>query len=453
MQFRQIHVSLTGVPSSAGRSHRLAPAAILAASLAATSVALAQGSFQGLGDLPGGRGSHAGAVSADGSVVVGFSYDIAATPHAFRWTQANGMHALFEGGLDFTSSALGISADGLTIGGWNAPTIVEEKAFFWSVATGEQTLATRSGVMAISGTGAVGAGYVVHGRGAPQRAAIWDSNRSETFIDSPGTIPTSDARGISADGSVVVGQAVFGTSMIRAFHWTAATGMQNIGSPDSGGPSSHADAITPDGSVVVGAVASPQQAVSWTAAGGMRFLGALPGALDSAAYAVSEDGATIVGVSGGRAFVWRQGTGIEDLQTLLAPPVGWTLTEARGISADGTIIVGNGSLGAWIATLPCLTTVPEVDNSLVVTGAPTSTISWGRIGGRFNVYRGSVSGAWSYNQTCFDPNTAGPSTDPTVPPPDTFLFYAVSRRDACGHESVVGRDSAGAPIPNSASCP
>ena len=112
--------------------------------------------------------------------------------------------------------------------------------------------------------------------------------------------------------------------------------MQNIGSPDSGGPSSHADAITPDGSVVVGA-------------------------------------------SGGRAFIWRQGSGIEDLQTLLAPPAGWTLTEARGISADGTIIVGNGSLGAWIATLPCLTTVPEVDNSLVATGAPTSTISWGGI--------------------------------------------------------------------------
>jgi hypothetical protein len=137
----------------------------------------------------------------------------------------------------------------------------------------------------------------------------------------------------------------------------------------------------------------------------------------------------------------------------LVPPAGWTLTEARGISADGTIVVGNGSQGAWIATLPCLTTVPEVDNSLAVSGAPMSTISWGGIGGRFNVYRGSVSGPWSYNQTCFDPNTNGPSVDAEVPTAGAFFYYLVARRDTCGQESIIGRDSAGTPIPNTASCP
>ena len=76
------------------------------------------------------------------------------------------MHAEFEGGLDFTSSALALCADGLTIGGWHAPTIIEQKAFFWSAAAGEQLIATRSGVTDLSGAGAVGAGYVVHGRGA-----------------------------------------------------------------------------------------------------------------------------------------------------------------------------------------------------------------------------------------------------------------------------------------------
>jgi hypothetical protein len=41
---------------------------------------------------------------------------------------------------------------------------------------------------------------------------------------------------------------------------------------------------------------------------------------------------------------------------VLGSPAGWTLAEARGISADGRIIIGNGSRigggGAWIAPLP-----------------------------------------------------------------------------------------------------
>ena len=150
------------------------PATVLIAFLAVTTTALAESSFQDLGDLPGGRGGHANAVSADGSVVVGFSYDSGGGSHAFRWTAASGMHAVFEGGLDLTSSALGLSADGLTLGGWHAPKIIEIKAFIWSAAAGEQSLATRSGVNALSGTGAVGAGYVVHGRGEAPRAACRD---------------------------------------------------------------------------------------------------------------------------------------------------------------------------------------------------------------------------------------------------------------------------------------
>ncbi len=349
--------------SSSTRRSRMASTAVLAAGLASVPAALAQSTFQGLGDLPGGLGSHAYAVSADGSVVVGFSYYVAPDgllqSHAFRWTQAGGMHAVFEGGLDYTSAALSVSADGLTIGGWHAPTIIEEKAFFWSAVAGEQLLATRSGVTALSGTGAVGAGYVVHGRGEPPRAAIWDAGRNQTFIDSPGVIiPGSDARGISADGTVVVGQAMFSpVTAGRAFRWTADLGMQNIGSPDFGGPTSHADAISPDGSVIVGAAqatggSAPLQAALWTAAGGWQILGSLPGVSGATADAVSADGGTVIGSSNGHAFVWRHGRGMEDLQTVLAPPPGWTLTEARGISADGTIVIGNGSLGAWIATLP-----------------------------------------------------------------------------------------------------
>ena len=47
-----------------------------------------------LGELAGGEfRSSANAVSADGSVVVGYS-NSAAGPEAFRWTQSDGMQGL-----------------------------------------------------------------------------------------------------------------------------------------------------------------------------------------------------------------------------------------------------------------------------------------------------------------------------------------------------------------------
>ena len=97
--------------------------------------------------------------------------------------------------------------------------------------------------------------------------------------------------------------------------------------------------------------------------------------------------------------------------------------------------------------------MPEVENSLVVTGATPSTISWGGPSGRFNVYRGILIDSWFYNQRCLDPNTAGPSVDADVPSAGSFFFYLVSRRDPCGQESVLGRDSSGNPIPSAVSCP
>lgn len=80
----------------------------------------------GLGDLPGGDfTAQANAVSADGSVVVGFGFDEEGQ-QAFVWDEANGMRRLIDVaendfGLDLTGwqlvEARGISDDGLTIVG------------------------------------------------------------------------------------------------------------------------------------------------------------------------------------------------------------------------------------------------------------------------------------------------------------------------------------------------
>jgi probable HAF family extracellular repeat protein len=215
-------------------------------------------------------------------------------------------------------------------------------------------------VLALSANGSVAAGYLAQGSGATGRAVTWDANGHPTFIDLA-NMSASRARGISADGSVVVGWGAFNSSMVRAFRWTAATGMVNIGSPDASGPTSDAFAITPDGSVIVGtaqpSAGAPSQAALWTGSSGPQFLGSLSPTVNTTAYAVSADGRSVVGASGAQAFIWRAGRGMEDLQAVLSPPPGWTLTDADGLSADGMTIVGTANIAgvgtqAWIATLP-----------------------------------------------------------------------------------------------------
>ena len=165
-----------------------------------------------------------------------------------------------------------------------------------------------------------------------------------------------------------------------------------------------------------------------------------------------------MGTDSGHAFIWRQALGIVDLQTLLAPPTGWTLTEARAVSVDGMTIMGTGNLvgvgaQAWIATLGCPAVVKEVSPTLNLTGAAVTALNWSDLAGPFNVYRGTGSGVWSYNQTCFAEAAHGPVLDPAVPLPGTFLYYLVARKDVCGDESVLGYSASGTPNPNLQPCP
>jgi probable HAF family extracellular repeat protein len=166
----------------------------------------------------------------------------------------------------------------------------------------------------------------------------------------------SGATGVSADGSVVVGWAYNAAGQLRAFRWTEAGGMQELGT--LGGYWSEAHGVSADGSVVVGKAvnaAGQWRAFRWTAARGMQDLGTLGGDW-SEAWGVSADGSVVVGISGGRAFRWTAARGMEDLNTTYASLLtnGSWLGEAHAISPDGRYIVGQGynaATGRWEAFL------------------------------------------------------------------------------------------------------
>src|SRR4051794_39838496 len=109
---------------------------------------------------------------------------------------------------------------------------------------------------------------------------------------------------------------------------SAQTPFQGLGVVPTG-TSSAAYAISGDGAVVVGESVTPGGTVGfrWTAAGGMQSIGVLPGQSASSARAVSSNGSVIVGSSGTRAFRWINGT-LQDLGLL----AGGTSAAAYGVS-------------------------------------------------------------------------------------------------------------------------
>ena len=110
-----------------------------------------------------------------------------------------------------------------------------------------------------------------------------DAHAQPRFVplgDLPGGGFSSGASGVSADGSIVVGQgysSVDNGSGPEAFRWTAADGMVGLGHLSGGGfrRGIEATAVSANGSAIVGYTGI--EAFRWRSAGGMVGLGNLPG--------------------------------------------------------------------------------------------------------------------------------------------------------------------------------
>ena len=164
----------------------------------------------------------------------------------------------------------------------------------------------------------------------------------------------SQSYGMNTDGSTLVGTAD-SVGGLRAFRWTNASGSVNLGTLP-GGSYSRGQAVSADGQFVVGnadiATGSPH-AFRWRSADStMQNLGTLSGSPTGYSYgrAISNDGWAVLGQSdsalGDCAFIWTPTLGMVDLNDYLAARgtnlAGWRITDCRGISADGTTLVGSG---------------------------------------------------------------------------------------------------------------
>jgi hypothetical protein len=313
---------------------------------------------------------------------------------AVRW-DASGAAATELGNLGTDSSgytgsgAVAINSAGVAIGGankYNGDTSLGGRAVRWdasgTAATELGNLGTNGSGYTIAGASAINSGGTAVGYAYTYigdtylgpRAVRWDaSGTAATELGNLGTNSSGEtdikAYAVNTAG-VAVGFAnkfTGGTYLgNRAVRWdasgTALTELGNLGTNSSGGTDSGAVAINSAGTAVGYAIKySPDgtslgtRAVRWDANGtAATELGSLGndinGITGREAYAINSAGIA-VGFANKftgdtyvdpRAVLWDLDAVAVDLNTLIDPASGWTLTEARGIS-DTNWVTGLGS--------------------------------------------------------------------------------------------------------------
>jgi probable HAF family extracellular repeat protein len=361
------------------RTHRrsLAPlSALLIAAGAAHAQTDQSATFRGLGFIgDNGQASAALALSSNGMYASGWCDN-----DAVRWSES-GTDSLgrLDAPFNGLAAAYAISADGMTVVGYGRAAAFGSpfRAFIWRDGLGMAPIGDPPGPGSIFGSYASGVsadGTVIVGAsdaetGYPRAFCLSPKRSWSTICNFP-----SSASGVSADGQTVVGVAsVKGIDI--PFAWSDAKGLRFLGDLKGGMTGGVAYAVNADASVIVGGSMSSRsdpkyayEAFRWTAWNGMQPLGDLPtGDFSSEARAVSADGSVVVGLSGvfpsprTAAFIWTETDGMRDLRDVLVADynldlTGWELSSAQAISADGRTIVGRGvnpqgAYEGWIAYL------------------------------------------------------------------------------------------------------
>jgi probable HAF family extracellular repeat protein len=307
----------------------------------------------GLGDAnnPSYLPSLAG-LSADGSTLVG-KYNLAQNPEdifttAFLFGKDSKIQIFDASECDINPTA--ISANGsVVVGYWADTDSSNYQAFRWTSAGGLQELGalTEGGFseakyVSADGSVVVGDSDAEDGN---RYAYRWTQAGGMVSLGALAGGGNSFSYGISADGSVVVGFSDNGDGNQHAFRWTASQGMMNLGVL-LGGSYSQATAVSDDGKVVVGISEMGDgnvYAFRWTQEKGMQILGTLEGALGLLPIDISADGSVVIGNTtdgwNNSAFRWTASEGIKSLGTITNE----LYSSVQGISSDGSVVVGDAA--------------------------------------------------------------------------------------------------------------
>jgi hypothetical protein len=197
----------------------------------------------------------------------------------------------------------------------------------------------------------------------------WTAGEGMTRLTLNRPANSSRANAISSDGSTVVGWNDQDDGSRTGVIWQAGVPLDLVDA--LGHPVGEATAVNADGSIVVGSGydnpdTGNSEAWRWTAATGVQSIGCVQATAcgPAFAFALSEDGNTIVGASGFGidrvAMIWTPASGLKRLSDYATAhavtiPAGWTLASATGLSADGQSIGGWGpgpvGIGSYVIDL------------------------------------------------------------------------------------------------------
>jgi uncharacterized membrane protein len=325
--------------------------------------------FSGIGDLPGGAyASAAFAVTGDGAHVVGYATE--AGQRAVRWSPGLGLQALSA----VESQAFAVSSDGRVIAGREETTAARWTTGAAELAPIPAVLRTTSQAYGVSADGRVVVGNLTQIGAPPGTGFTWTSSAPNVTFYSASSVLT----GTNQDGSVVVGmrlptryggphQATRNETLLPFAFLPDCSSGTCAPPPCLSIPScsSEARAISADGSVVAGWAKGPASQVPmiWSVSNS-EIEGSILSTAPGAALAVSGDGQVVGGYTenaGQRtATLWTEGRTVpvvDELARARVPLNGWSLTQVRGLSHDGSVIAGEGinpqgQPEGWVALLP-----------------------------------------------------------------------------------------------------
>ena len=345
-------------------SQAVSTAAVLSLSVASVTFAGGQtGSFY----LLGSAGLTPSDASADGSVVAGYN-----TSGFWYWAADTGLVSI--GGISPSSGGAGsaaVSDDGTRVGFTVInPASGKTEGAFYDIATATTTRIGSFGfscdLAATSCWGMSGNGSVMVGLGWHNQCAAraYTYSQAGGLVDLGTTVPgrSTRANACDLDGNVVVGWQDLSSGFRQGAVWQS--GVQRLITTTTGAAVGEAGAVSGDGVWVIGLGSSSNSFLGWRWSQASGYIALPPSPIPSLPRGfptgISDDGNRIVmfyrtqfpPATAGEGYLWVNGT-LTPLETIAAQ-AGITLTPdirmalPLGMSADGYTIVGTARTASGI---------------------------------------------------------------------------------------------------------